>query len=175
MLPRLRAADAGVGLAIIWLLALDSLDVQVFSPAPVHLFRIQEQVKPRRTRSARRHVSFTKSSRSAGLEGESVARRCDSRSCERGMDRFRHLGKLITDARMINRCQKHRLVDTETAVFPTAHAVDHFRPGPLLGQVQLENGISSGGQRPPHDELRQFQKTALAGELAAGEADSLRS
>jgi len=64
--------------------------------------------------------------------------------------------------------QEHRLIDAETAVFPTAHVFDDFRFDLLLGQIQGEDRFLPSDQQWLHIELGQLQKIALGCKLAAG-------
>ncbi len=73
------------------------------------------------------------------------------------------------DTRLIARRQKHRLVDTETAVLPSPHVQGDFRLDLLLGQVQLEDRVLPSKQESLHVELRQLQKLALGRPRAAGD------
>jgi len=81
----------------------------------------------------------------------------------------RHVLDQTLDPRLIARRQKYRLIDTEAAVRPTPHVLDHFRFELLLSQVQFEDRVLPGDQQSLHIELRQLHKLALGCPHAAGD------
>ena len=55
--------------------------------------------------------------------------------------------------RLVARRQEYGLINTETAVLPTAHVLDHFRFDLVLGQVEGKNGFLPGRFQPIQVEL----------------------
>ena len=74
---------------------------------------------------------------------------------------LRHVLHQTLDPSLVAGRQKHRLIDAETAVSPTAQVLDDFWFGLLIGQIQLEDCFLLGGQHSLYIELWQLQKIDL--------------